>query len=154
MVKTGLWMSLLALLGGIWVALMPSLVGFQPASGDPWTTPTLVSVLLGLGIVLAALVGLVGFYGLKLKEQQTVLRQEARRRAWEKARAASEPPGPTAAPRAVAEARPEDRVRKLSRVERTAAPAPVARVEPESSDAALRQLAQTILQDLQRTQTH
>lgn len=155
--RIGSIMTVIVFLAGVWVAIMPRLVGFEPTSGNPWTAATLASVVLGGGIALAALVGLVGFYGLQLKERERVLRHAAERRARERARAAEASAQPAAGPRVLPEARP-DGVRKLSRVERTqngAANTATPRLaEDINSDVALRQLAQSILQDLQRGSGH
>jgi hypothetical protein len=149
--RMGSLMSVVLFLAGIWVAIMPRLVGFQPATGNPWTSATLASVILGGGIALASLVGMVGFWGLQLREQERRLRRLAERRARERAREA-EAAQASSGPRVLSESRPEP-VRKLSRVERAAQGTQASRSE-DSADAALRQLAQSILQDLQRPSSH
>ncbi len=66
--KFGTWMSVVAFLAGIWVMTSPFIVGFAPRHGNPWTGPVLGAELLGCLVALAALAGLVGFWGLHLKE--------------------------------------------------------------------------------------
>ncbi len=58
-------MSVLALFTGIWVMLSLYLLGFAPAYGDPWTAMVLGTDILGMLIIVAAVVGLVGFWSLQ-----------------------------------------------------------------------------------------
>jgi len=66
--KMGTWMSLIGFLAGIWVMLSPYLVGFAPTHGNPWTGMVLGTDILGALMTLASLVGLVGFWGIQLKQ--------------------------------------------------------------------------------------
>lgn len=66
--KFGTWMSVMGILGGAWVSLAPYLIGFAPTHGNPWSGAVLGTVLLGALIMLASLVGLIAFWGLKLRE--------------------------------------------------------------------------------------
>lgn len=52
--------SLLALLAGLWLALSPFALGFQPEDAD-WTDATLTDVWSGLPLALVGLVGLIVF---------------------------------------------------------------------------------------------
>ncbi len=66
--KLGSWMSFIGLMAGIWVIVSPYLVGFAPTYGNPWSGMVVGTDILGILIILASLVGLVGFWGLQLKE--------------------------------------------------------------------------------------
>ncbi|NMP23296.1 hypothetical protein [Sulfobacillus harzensis] len=66
--KFGTWLSIIGILAGAWVILAPEIVGFAPTHGNPWTGPMLGSAILGGLIMLTALVGLVAFWGLRLRE--------------------------------------------------------------------------------------
>ncbi len=74
--KFGTWMSVMAFLAGIWVMTSPFIVGFAPRTGNPWTGPVLGAEVLGCLVALAALAGLVGFWGLHLKELASKARME------------------------------------------------------------------------------
>ncbi|GAA1483810.1 SPW repeat protein [Brachybacterium fresconis] len=56
----GAIVSLLALLAGLWLALSPFALGFQPEDTD-WTDATLTDVWTGLPLALVGLVGLIVF---------------------------------------------------------------------------------------------
>lgn len=66
--KLGQWMSIIGILAGVWVWVAPYAVGFAPTHGNPWGGSILGSALLGTLITLVSLAGLVGFWGLRLKE--------------------------------------------------------------------------------------
>ncbi len=66
--KLGNWMSVIGILGGIWVIVSPYLVGFAPRHGNPWTGMVVGTDVLGALIILASLIGLMGFWGLRLRE--------------------------------------------------------------------------------------
>ncbi|HBQ95143.1 MAG: hypothetical protein M1294_12705 [Firmicutes bacterium] len=66
--KFGNWMSVLGLVAGIWVIVSPYLVGFAPTHGNPWTGIVLGTDILGILIILASIIGLIGYWGLRLKE--------------------------------------------------------------------------------------
>ncbi len=66
--KFGTWMSVIGILGGAWVILAPYIVGFAPTHGNPWSGAVLGTVILGALIMLASLVGLIAYWGLKLRE--------------------------------------------------------------------------------------
>ncbi|MCL5116925.1 MAG: hypothetical protein M1272_07230 [Firmicutes bacterium] len=66
--KLGTWMSIVSILAGVWVILSPYMVGFAPKHGNPWTGIVLGTTILGALMILASLVGLIGFWGLRLKE--------------------------------------------------------------------------------------
>ncbi len=65
--KTGTWLHLVAILGGIWAILAPALIGYAPKHGDPWSGLILSTTILASLIIITAIVGLVGFWGLFLK---------------------------------------------------------------------------------------
>lgn len=58
--KGGFFLSVTAVLGGVWVGISPFLVGFPPKHG-PWTAAVTTSVWIGAAIVFAGLVGLIAF---------------------------------------------------------------------------------------------
>lgn len=65
--KTGTWLSLLAVLGGVWVMLAPVIAGFAPKHGNPWHGVILGTDIIGALVVAVALVGLIGSWGLHLR---------------------------------------------------------------------------------------
>lgn len=66
--KVASWISVVGLLGGVWTIVSPYLVGFAPKSGNPWTGIVLGTDILGVLIILASIVGLAGFWSLRLRE--------------------------------------------------------------------------------------
>lgn len=66
--KTGSILSVIGLLAGVWVLVAPYLIGFAPSSGTPWSRLMVGTDVIGILIILASLVGLVAFWGLRLKE--------------------------------------------------------------------------------------
>ena len=65
--KVGTWLHVLALLGAIWAILAPVMLGYAPKHGDPWSGLILGTTILASLIILATIVGLVGFWGIFLK---------------------------------------------------------------------------------------
>lgn len=153
--RIGVFMSLILFLAGIWVAIMPEVAGFHPASGNPWTAPSLVAAVLGGGIAVASLVGLVGFFASLLKQKDQQLRELAVAREAEAARAKEAQAGASSGSEPV-RALPdrEGSIRKLSRVERAQERATMKSDPSDVDDVALKELAQTILKDLQRSPSH
>jgi hypothetical protein len=156
--RTGVLTSVVLFLAGIWVAVMPEVAGFHPASGNPWTAPSLVAAVLGGGIALSALVGLVGFFSQWLGEREQMLREAAKARAAEdeerKRVHNTEPAAGSGSEgvRTISEGR-EASLRRLSRVERAQERTSV-RGEDDAHDMALKELAETILKDLQKSPAH
>lgn len=66
----GVGLSMLLVLGGIWLGVAPFLIGYAPTTGSVWTGPVELSVWLGLVIVVAGLIGLVGFWSSSMSELQ------------------------------------------------------------------------------------
>lgn len=66
--KIGSWMSLLGVLAGMWVMASPYLIGYAPKHGNPWSGIVLGTDILGAIIVVVSLLGLVAFWGLRLRE--------------------------------------------------------------------------------------
>ncbi len=136
---------------------MPEVAGFHPASGNPWTTPSLVAAVLGGGIAIAALIGLVGFFGQLLRQHEEMLRQAAKAReaedeARKRAQSTEPPAGGGDGVRALSDSR-EASLRRLSRVER-AQERTSTRPDDDAHELALKELAETILKDLQKSQAH
>lgn len=65
--KLGSWMSIVGFLAGIWIIVSPYLMGFARVSGSPWHG-VLGTDILGVVLALASIVGLVGFWGHRLRE--------------------------------------------------------------------------------------
>ncbi|HBQ95888.1 MAG: hypothetical protein M1294_14240 [Firmicutes bacterium] len=65
--KFGTWMSIITFVGGIWVILSPTIVGVIPRHGNPWTNVVLGTEILGLAICLFSLLGVMGFWAIRLK---------------------------------------------------------------------------------------
>lgn len=66
--KRATWLSILGLLGGVWIMLAPAIVGYAPKHGNPWPGVVLGPDVLGALVIVAAIVGLAGFWGHFLKE--------------------------------------------------------------------------------------
>lgn len=60
--KTGTWTNLIALLGGVWIWLAPTLTGYAPKHGSPWAGLILGSDIMAGVVVVVSLVGLAGFW--------------------------------------------------------------------------------------------
>lgn len=65
--KGGTALSVVALLGGVWVILAPIILGYVPKHGNPWGGLILGSDIIGVLVIVAALAGLAGFWGNFLK---------------------------------------------------------------------------------------
>ncbi len=65
--KIGTTMNLIGLLAGVWIFCAPYIVGYAPKNGVRWTGLVGGSDIIALIIILSALVGLAGFWGLLLK---------------------------------------------------------------------------------------
>ena len=70
-IKGGL--STVLVLGGIWVGIAPFWLGFAPSRGAIWTGAVTISVSMGALIVVAGLVGLLGFASGALGEAERQL---------------------------------------------------------------------------------
>lgn len=79
-VKGGL--LVLLVLGGIWIGVAPFWLGYAPAHGPVWSGVSVVSIWMGALIVVAGLVGLIGFAAGGLAEAD---------RQWRKLETASNP---------------------------------------------------------------
>lgn len=65
--KFGTWMNVITFVCGLWVILSPTLTGFIPRHGNPWTNVVLGTEILGLAICVFSLAGLIGFWAIRLK---------------------------------------------------------------------------------------
>ncbi len=90
--KRGVSLSGVTVLGGIWIGIAPFWLGYAPKTGPVWTSVVAVSVWLGLLIVVAGLMGLVGFWAAGLG----ALEREWRRRS-RAARSEASPSAPSVA---------------------------------------------------------
>ncbi|PSR35193.1 MAG: hypothetical protein C7B46_01935 [Sulfobacillus benefaciens] len=62
------WISSIALLAGIWVAVSPFVVGFSHPVHKLWPASILGPVILGGIVAVISLAGLVGFWGIQLRD--------------------------------------------------------------------------------------
>jgi len=100
----GAALSGLTVLGGIWIGTAPFWLGYAPSHGSAWTPIVALSVWLGLAVVIAGLVGLIGFWAGGLAE----LDRKLRHRPSPSVNAAS--PRPDAGDEPAARSRPEPAV--------------------------------------------
>lgn len=61
--KTASWLSGASIIGGLWVMLSPVIVGFSASNPHhPWTASMDIATVFGGLLIIAGLVGMVGFY--------------------------------------------------------------------------------------------
>jgi hypothetical protein len=94
--KSGVSLSGLTVLGGIWIGIAPFWLGYAPKHGPVWTPVVAVSVWLGLIIVAAGLIGLIGFWAGGLAELDRQWRRRSSRPAGVASPAAAPPQAPPA----------------------------------------------------------
>ncbi len=85
--KGSVGLSGLAVLGGIWIGIAPFWVGYAPKHGSVFTGATALSVWMGAIIVVAGLIGLVGYWAGGLGETVRRLREFEKEQRWQKRRA-------------------------------------------------------------------
>ena len=62
------WISAIALLAGVWVAVSPFVLGFSHPVHQLWPASILGTVILGGVVAVVALAGLIGFWGIQLRD--------------------------------------------------------------------------------------
>jgi hypothetical protein len=76
--KAGPSLTVVAVLGGIWIGIAPFVVGYGPGHGPVWTPVVALSVWLGIVIAGAGLIGLMGFWTAGLGDMDRRLRRRGR----------------------------------------------------------------------------